>query len=177
MSTQTLNPPPARSLDQLAQLCLDHAAAEESHLDETLAALQVLRQALLGRDHLVLAGALKNQEGLARAADALQGRRACLQQEAAKVFGLPSSSVTRSVLASRLPPETALQLEQIRQRLGHKAAEVERLNRSNGVLLHYFLGFLQRFFQGLTGCSPDGRYSPTGSQRYLPCGFLINARG
>lgn len=150
---------------------------EESHLDETLAALQILRQALLDRDQQALAGALKKQEVLTRAGGALQGRRIQLQQEAAEVLGLPFSAITLSVLANRFPPPEAAHLEQVCAGLRRKAAEVERLNRSNGVLLHYFLGFLQRFFQDLTGCPPDGRYSPTGSQRSFPCGSLINARG
>jgi hypothetical protein len=170
-------PAPPRSSEGLARLCLDHAADEQAQLEATLAFLQDVRAALLGKDHAALAGVLERHQATARQAAAMADRRAAFQREAADVLGVAPEAVTLDLLADRLPADAAGPVADARDRLRRMAAEVERLNTSNATLLYHCLDFFRRFFDRLTGCPRDGRYGPEGKPAAATGGSLINARG
>jgi hypothetical protein len=179
MSSSTLSSPPtpAPPNQWLARLCLDHVAHEQAQLDATLAALQDVRAALLGRDHAALGAALDRHQATAGLAEELRHRRTAFQREVGDHLGIPSESVTLELIVSHLPADAAAAVADARAGLRRTVAEVELLSNNNASLLYYCLDFLRRFFDRLTGRLPDGRYGPTGAPAAASGGSLINARG
>jgi hypothetical protein len=148
-----------------------------SRPSSTLAALQDVRAALLGRDHAALGAALTRHQPTVRGAEEMRLRRAAFQQEAGEHLGVPPESVTLDLLAARLPADAARQLAGARAGLRQTAAEVQQVSDSNASLLYHCLDFLRRFFDRLTGRPPVGRYGPDGAPAAAAGGSLINARG
>ncbi len=178
MTAATATAPPTRQgHDGLARLCLDHLALEEAHVRATLASLRTVRAALLANDQAALDDALMRHEGTVRRGEELRRARDGFRQEIGELLGLAPGEVNLSLLCSRLPADAGATLSARQEGLRRDAAEADHLNRSNAVLLHYCLDFLQRFFQDLTGRPAEVRYGPAGALRDTPSGSLIDARG
>jgi adenylosuccinate lyase len=151
---------------------------EEAMLDSTLRGLREVRSALAQGTVDGLTGVLEHQAKAARAAEELWHRRAQMRLEIASCCGTDPQSATLQMLARRVPGELADRLNSCRSRLKRMAGEIERLNRGNAALVRQSLAFLERLFAGLTGTEAASHtYGPSGQQRSLVCGSIIEGQG
>jgi hypothetical protein len=157
-------------------MCAAHLGREETLLDATVQALQLIRAALLRNEWNALPGLLRDQDRLARLDAELQRARERIRQSGADFLGVAASGLTLETLARGMPAALGDPLLCQRERVLGRAREAAALRDANAALLGYSLDFLRKLIAGLAGGAPD-RYGPGGRTERGSVGFLMQARG
>lgn len=165
------------TLTHVAETLLDHLTQESAVLEDVLALLtdlnQALRQAALAR---VEANHAK-QLVLAARLEAIRQARAEQVRVAAAVLGIPPEQFTVGQLVARLPIKAARVLDGGRRRTRDLATKVHALNRRNALIAGTGLSWVRERIEDLSNEIVIGRYGATGKTLEAPRSSLIVVQG
>jgi len=166
------------SAPSLARLCLDQVHLEEAYLAEAKGTLVRMRASLLTSAPAGLAEVLQQEEACGRRGQAMGQQRRRFRRAVADRLGWRPEEVTLKKLVELVPADDRVLLMQARERIHTQVRELQQLTQANGVLILYFLDFVQRFFLELTGAGNNGeRYSARGARQPAACGSLLQLQG
>jgi len=162
---------------ELVRLCDDLVTQEETHLQETLAALHQVRQLMVVGPSETLAGALASALNADALVAQVQHRRTHFRQSASAMLGVPAGSVTLRAAAEALPPEEGRRVLDRRRRLQELATEVDRANHANALVVWWCMDFVQQVFAELKGSPLAGRYGADGKVQTAGFGPTWQSQG
>ncbi len=164
--------------EEISAVCLKHLRREEEVLRDKRDTLERIHDALVGAELDGLHALHETQEEAAHVTGLLREQRDQFREQVGTLLQLPSETVTVRQVVAAIPEKERGSVREVWTRLLELAAEVERLNRCNAVLIDYCLGFTQSYLLDITGGGrPAERYGPAGTHLEASCGSLLEARG